>query len=313
MHMLREAGYKVSAGVVNILDSDWENAVELGEVVDEAPFSPIGDKAHQKNIEMIEKSDAVVLANLSVGRGNFMNLIAAMHASNLGKLVVVDRTPFRERNFVGKEAEELYMKILKRAAVVRKEEEVLDAVRRLLVDGRTLVVSGDFFGVSTGLLGGWKRVKHAFNHTVGDEFHSMDPAEYLRMVARSYGLSSYFGLLTSVPMDKLSVKSCGEVTVFVTAGVMNPNEKIGTINIIAVFECRMSRAAMLNAIITVTEAKTKALLESGHSFTGTNTDAVVVLCTQKGRYHRYCGPASDIGEKLWKCAGEAVKESLARW
>lgn len=181
------------------------------------------------------------------------------------------------------------------------------------VDERTLVVSGNFFGVSTGVLGGWKNVRHAFNHTVSDEFHSMEPAEYIRMVARSYGLSSYFGLLTAVPMDKLSIKGCGEVTVFATAGIMNPNEKIGTINIIAVFECRMSRAAMLNAIITATEAKTKALLEAKHNFTGTNTDAVVLLSTQKGRYHRYCGPASEIGKKLWECVNKAVLESLARW
>ena len=181
------------------------------------------------------------------------------------------------------------------------------------VDGNTLIVSGDFFGVSTGLLGGWGRVKHAFNHTVSDEFYSMEAAEYLRKVARAYGLKSYFGLLTSVPMDNLSVRSCGEVTVFATAGVLNPNEKVGTINVIAVFECRMSRAAMLNAIITTTEAKTKALLEAVHNFTGTNTDAVVVLCTQKGRYHRYSGPASEVGRKLWKCVEEAVKESLARW
>ncbi|WP_231487459.1 hypothetical protein [Archaeoglobus fulgidus] len=130
--MLREVGYKVSAGVVNILDSDWENAVELGEVVDEAPFSPISDSSHQKNIEMIEKSDAVVLANLSVGKGNYRNLLAALHAANLGKLVVVDRTPFKERNFAGKEAEELYIKILEKAVVVKREEEVLDAVRKLL-------------------------------------------------------------------------------------------------------------------------------------------------------------------------------------
>uniref|UniRef100_A0A7C3MAY4 ATP-binding cassette domain-containing protein n=1 Tax=Archaeoglobus fulgidus TaxID=2234 RepID=A0A7C3MAY4_ARCFL len=132
LHMLREAGYKVSAGVVNILDSDWEVAVELGEVIDEAPFSPIGDYSHSKNIELIERSDAVVLANLSFGRGNLRNLQAAMHAANLNKLIVVNRTPFEERNFAGKDAEELYREILKKAVVVNREEEVLDAVRKLL-------------------------------------------------------------------------------------------------------------------------------------------------------------------------------------
>ncbi|WP_202319431.1 adenosylcobinamide amidohydrolase [Archaeoglobus neptunius] len=180
-------------------------------------------------------------------------------------------------------------------------------------DSRTLIVSGDFFGVSTGLLGGWGRVKHAFNHTVGEEFYSSDPVEYLRKTAKSYNLRSYFGLLTSVPMDKLSITGYDRVTVFTTAGVKNPNERIGTINIIAVFECRLSRAAMLNAIITATEAKTKALLESGCNFTGTSTDAVVILSTQRGKYYKFAGPGSDVGAMLWKCVIDTVKESLAKW
>ncbi|WP_290596808.1 MULTISPECIES: adenosylcobinamide amidohydrolase [unclassified Archaeoglobus] len=181
------------------------------------------------------------------------------------------------------------------------------------VDDRTLIVSGDFFGVSTGLGGGWKRVSYAFNHTVGEDFNFSEPYDYLRNVARSYGLKNYFGLLTSVPMDNLSVEGCGKVTAFVTAGVLNPNERIGTINIIAVFECRLSRSAMLNSIITATEAKSKALIESGHNFTGTNTDAVVILCTQRGKYYRYAGPGSDAGKMLYRAVVESVKESLSKW
>ncbi|AGK60940.1 adenosylcobinamide hydrolase [Archaeoglobus sulfaticallidus PM70-1] len=181
------------------------------------------------------------------------------------------------------------------------------------VDDDVVIVEGKFFGVSTGLLGGWKKVRYAFNHTVGDDFDYVDPVKYLRDVARGLGVKSYFGLLTSVPMDKLSVQSCGEVTVFVTAGVRNPNELIGTINIIAILDCRVSRSAMLNAIITVTEAKSKALLEMGHNFTGTNTDAVIVLTTERGRYYRYAGPASDLGARLWEAVCGAVKDSLSKW
>jgi len=181
------------------------------------------------------------------------------------------------------------------------------------VDANILIVAGDFFGISTGLCGGWKKVKFAFNHTVDNTFFRTDPVKYLRNVAKLYSLRSYFGLLTSVQMDKLSIKCSEEVTAFVTAGVKNPNEKIGTINIIAVLDCRISRSAMLNAIITATEAKTKALIESGYKFTGTNTDAVVLLCTQKGRYCRYAGPASDLGRHIWKAVSRAVKESLNKW
>jgi len=138
----------------------------------------------------------------------------------------------------------------------------------------------------------------------------MDAAEYLRNVARRYGLSKYFGLLTSVPMNKLSVNSSGPVTAFVTAGVENPNEM--TINIILVLESRVSRSGLLNAIITATEAKSKALLDLGYNFTGTNTDAVIVLSTMKGRFERFTGPATSLGKKIWKCVSIGVKDSIER-
>jgi adenosylcobinamide hydrolase len=174
----------------------------------------------------------------------------------------------------------------------------------------TLVIRGDFFGVSTGILGGWKRVCSAFNHTVGIEFYKMDPAEYLRMIARKYGLKKYFGLLTAVPMERLSVNSSGAVTAFVTAGVDNPNDM--TINIILVLEARVSRAGLLNAIITATEAKSRALLDLGYGFTGTNTDAVVVLSTMKGKFEKFTGPATALGRDIWKCVLAGVRDSIRK-
>lgn len=182
--------------------------------------------------------------------------------------------------------------------------------RNYYLDDTTLIVHGNFFGVSTGLLGGWKSVKCAFNHTVGDEFYRMDPEEYLKQVAKKYGLKSYFGLLTAVPMKNLSIRSNGSVTAFVTAGVDNPNDM--TINVILVLEAEVNKAGLLNAIITATEAKSKALFELGYKFTGTNTDAVVVLSTMKGNYERFTGPATYLGKAIWKCVSEAVQESLEK-
>ncbi|MEM0329795.1 MAG: adenosylcobinamide amidohydrolase [Archaeoglobaceae archaeon] len=178
------------------------------------------------------------------------------------------------------------------------------------LDDTTLIVHGNFFGVSTGLLGGWKSVKSAFNHTVSDEFYKMDPVDYLKLVAKKYGLKSYFGLLTAVSMKNLSIKSHDSVTAFVTAGVDNPNDM--TINIILVLEAKVSKAGLLNAIITATEAKSKALFELGYKFTGTTTDAVVVLSTMNGKYERFTGPATFLGKAIWKCVSHAVKESLEK-
>ncbi len=183
---------------------------------------------------------------------------------------------------------------------------------RYRIESDTLLIEGRFNALSSGLNGGWRDVELIFNHTVPENFDYLEPVEYLESVAGRFSTKSYFGLLTSVPMDKLAVVRRDEVTAFVTAGVRNPNEIIGTINTIVVIDANPSDGAMLNAIITSTEAKTAALMELGHRFTGTNTDAVVVARTS-GRYYPYAGPASELGKKIWYAVKRGVKESLSKW
>ncbi len=176
----------------------------------------------------------------------------------------------------------------------------------------TLIVEGDFFAISSGVLGGWGKVEHIFNHTVRDT-KLEDPKNYIRSIAEEFGFKRFFGLLTAVPMDKLAVREFEDVTAFVTAGVTNPNEKIGTINIIIVVRGDMPKSAMINAVITATEAKSCALLSSGLNFTGTSTDAIIVAKTGEGRYYEYSGYASELGRKIWISVKRAVLESLAKW
>ncbi len=133
IYLLSEEGYSISAGVLNVLDSDWEAVIDVdGEFVEEAPFSPISEEAHEKNLKLIEKADVVVLSNLVVGKGNIKNLIAAKIAAELGKLIVVEKTRFESRNFFGKQAEKIYEEIVKRARVVGSEREALYEIRKVL-------------------------------------------------------------------------------------------------------------------------------------------------------------------------------------
>lgn len=182
----------------------------------------------------------------------------------------------------------------------------------------TLIIEGNFKAVSSGLLGGWKKVNHIFNHTVDEKaFDLRDPVEYLKDVAAKYGFEEYFGLLTAVPMKNLTVIKKGDVSVFATAGVNNPNSRVGTINIIVVVDAMVSDGGMINGIITATEAKSAELISRKHNFTGTNTDAVIIaqIETKKsGReYYEYAGPASELGVKIWNGVREAVGKSLAKW
>lgn len=183
---------------------------------------------------------------------------------------------------------------------------------RWKIADETLIVEGKFFALSTGLLGGIGEVKHIFNHCIEKDEKLEDAEAYLKGVAERFGMKKYFGLLTSVSMKNLCFVEESDVQIFATAGTGNPNEKIGTINAIAVIDAELPLSAMLNAIITITEAKTKALFENGFRFTGTNTDAVIIAKTigGKGKHYDYSGPASELGKKLWKATKQAIKGSL---
>jgi iron complex transport system ATP-binding protein len=85
---LVDAGYDVSAGVLNALDSDEDTGRELGlPMAVEAPFSPVGDEAHAENLALIEAADLVVITAVPVSHGNERNITAALHAAAAGKPV----------------------------------------------------------------------------------------------------------------------------------------------------------------------------------------------------------------------------------
>ena len=76
----------------------------------------------------------------------------------------------------------------------------------------------------------------------------------------------------------------------------------------------LTPAAMVNAVITATEAKTMTLAEwdvktpEGEAASGTSTDTVVVACTGRGDELRYAGPATPVG---W-LAARAVRSAMTR-
>ncbi|HUL62883.1 MAG TPA: adenosylcobinamide amidohydrolase [Methanocella sp.] len=186
----------------------------------------------------------------------------------------------------------------------------------------TLVIRGDFDGVSTGLNGGRARVRSVINHQVGRDFDDRRPAQYLDRVAESVGADfPYFGFMTAVAMKNLCVVRDLLVTAFVTAGISNPCHDPGvpgTINVILVVRGRLSEGALGGAIVTATEAKAKALFEMGFDFTGTTTDAVAVLAEAAPMgacavpFHEYAGTATPLGQSIYRCVKKGVAEGIRR-
>ncbi|KUG05673.1 adenosylcobinamide amidohydrolase [hydrocarbon metagenome] len=172
----------------------------------------------------------------------------------------------------------------------------------------TLVIEGDFQAASTGIQGDIGPASALFNHTVPRRWHDDHPERLLAEIAAKEGIgSSYFGMLTAVPMGALVICRSGFLTVFITAGISNH-----TINIIGVSGEGITRSGLLEGLITAASAKTRALFECGKAIQGTPTDAVIMACEGPG-LHRYAGPVTPVGTRLAACVRKGVSLALSRY
>jgi iron complex transport system ATP-binding protein len=179
--------------------------------------------------------------------------------------------------------------------------------------------------------GGFGKARHILNVNVDKNFYSKNPKAWLRSLAKDMDIhESFIGLLTAVKLRKarFTFFESDEMGVgaLITAGVGNASavgvtepfkHRPGTINIILLLDARLTKAAMLNAVITATEAKTAVLKErrvltpEGDSATGTSTDTVTIACTNKGPLQAYAGPVTTLGWLIGRAVRQSLEESLS--
>jgi iron complex transport system ATP-binding protein len=113
-YALLAAGWRVSTGVLNLLDTDEEIARALKlEHITEPPFSPISDEAFQRAQQIVADADAVVIADTPFGHGNLRNLQLALWAQTQGVPVYALATrPIEQRDFTEGEATRLWHQLL---------------------------------------------------------------------------------------------------------------------------------------------------------------------------------------------------------
>lgn len=115
IRQLFERGCKVTAGVFSHGDSDMHAAEVFGlDYTACRPFSEITEDCHDKNVEMIRRSDITILCSMPFGRQNLKNLEAAGHAS---RLVIVEDDDPAGRDYTGGTALKLYEGLKAKAAV----------------------------------------------------------------------------------------------------------------------------------------------------------------------------------------------------
>ncbi|WP_435921985.1 adenosylcobinamide amidohydrolase [Paenibacillus sp. DYY-L-2] len=186
--------------------------------------------------------------------------------------------------------------------------------------------------------GGMGKLKRMVNIYVDKHYRCDDPERDIAQCLRdwAYPAEETAGLLTAVKLRYAAVaeerRDAFAAFCCATAGASNSaragSERTtfpadwtpGTINIMLAVDGRMTPGAMVNAVITATEAKAAALwdlgvrdAENGLTATGTTTDAVVLGVSQRPDWpleHRYAGTATDLGGTVGRLVYAAVSESL---
>ncbi|MET9776494.1 adenosylcobinamide amidohydrolase [Streptomyces sp. NPDC006367] len=164
------------------------------------------------------------------------------------------------------------------------------------------------------------------NAQVAHGYRRTDPARHLAGLARAAGAEGRgMGMMTAADVRALGLAGDGGAEAAVTAGVSvrgwaaAPQETgtatpvPGTINIVAVLPVALSDAALVNTVVTATEAKVQALLEAGYDCSGTPTDAVCVAARAPfpgAQVHAFAGPRSEWGARLARAVHRAVLDAL---
>ena len=206
------------------------------------------------------------------------------------------------------------------------------------IDGITVTIDAEAVHVhsrrtlhtlSSAVVGGGFGTAHdVLNVHVRNDYDGDRPADDLGAFAAGRGVDGGFiGLMTAAETQYACAETAADGGLVVTAvvsmglsnvaaaGVTPPAPPLpGTINAVVLVEGTLTAAAMVNAVITVTEAKALALAEwdvrtpEGHPAAGTSTDSVVIACTGTGAELEYAGTATTVG---W-LAARAVRAAMDR-
>ncbi len=170
------------------------------------------------------------------------------------------------------------------------------------------------------------------NAQVPHAYARLDPEVHLAELASARGLTGPgVGMLTAVDLRHVWSEEDGGARVDVSVGITFPTWAAapdeptghtgaspgttnwpGTINIVGIVPEPLSPAAMVNAVMSATEAKAQALWEAGVRATGTASDAVCIACPDIGNAHRFGGPRSHWGARLARAVRRAVLAGCRR-
>ncbi|MGH9275001.1 MAG: adenosylcobinamide amidohydrolase [Acidimicrobiales bacterium] len=181
--------------------------------------------------------------------------------------------------------------------------------------------------LATTVLGGGLGLRSwIVNAEVGLDYDHDDPGAHVASIAAGLGLAAGdggVGFLTAARVLDVETSQDDGVTCDATVGISTPTWAAapdgawsrwqpGTINLVCWVPASLSDAALANALVTATEAKTQALVEAGVPGTGTASDAAAICCPPGGT-EPYGGPRSEWGARLARAVHQSVAVGTARF
>lgn len=184
--------------------------------------------------------------------------------------------------------------------------------------------------------GGHMRATHFINWKVPLTYRCENPTLMMRdqLAEWGYPVADSVGLQTAAKITHASIEEeAGDryrMICCATAGTRNSARagkaretfsayRCGTINIFLLMDAYLTPSAMINGIITATEAKAAALQdtgivdEDGDAATGTTTDSIVLASSQNREYgepHQFAGAATTLGNAIGRLVYKAVHEAI---
>jgi adenosylcobinamide hydrolase len=165
--------------------------------------------------------------------------------------------------------------------------------------------------------GGVGHRRWILNAQVGHDYRRTDIEQHASELAAAFALPGPgVTMLTAARVADATSAQDGDVFVQSTVGLSQPTWAAeaeaatsvtvpGTINIVVFLPVRLESGALLNALVTATEAKTQALFDASIDGTGTASDAVSIVCLGETP-ERFAGPRSPWGSRLARATYRAV-------
>ena len=192
-------------------------------------------------------------------------------------------------------------------------------------DGADLLLwrTGPTLVASTATVGGGVGLRHwVLNVQVPHDYGRTDLVAHAGELASALALRGEgVALFTAAAVRRVREAVDGDVFVQATVGVTRPtwaaapDEPVeshpGTVNIVVFVPVRLDEGALLNALVTATEAKTQALFERRIDGTGTASDALCVVVPLEGPREPFAGPRSPWGARVARAVHGAVLAGLA--